>query len=150
MVYENKNGFYKPTHKYTIVICSLIAAIVLLGAVLFTSISGTNSARRQIDQLRGQLVTATESNQALIGELTDCRGELESCQSRLEQCHFILEELGDTTGRSITTVRDCIDLIEEQRYYIACLSYYIDGGSSDDIYDRLDSWLESEGVDFIK
>ena len=123
---------------------------MLLGAVLFTSISGTNSARRQIDQLRGQLVTATESNQALIGELTDCRGELESCQSRLEQCHFILEELGDTTGRSITTVRDCIDLIEEQRYYIACLSYYIDGGSSDDIYDRIDSWLESEGVDFIK
>ena len=150
-MYETKDGkFYQKTNKYRIIIGSLIAAIVLLGAVLFTSISGTNSARREANELRRQLTEARSTNKALVGELEDCRGELESCQSRLGQCHFILEELGDTTGRSITSVRDCIELVEEQRYFIACLSYYIDGGSSDDIYDRIDSWLESEGVDFIK
>lgn len=135
--------------------CKYIIAIIILSVCLFFStaffyIFGSNSARRQVDQLRGQLTEATESNNSLRGELEDCRGELESCQSRFEQCHLILEELGDTTGRSIETVRDCIDLVEEQRYYIACLSYYIDSGSSDMLYDRTDSWLESEGIEFIK
>ena len=133
--------------KYNIIICVLAFVIILLGA---TSIFWTNSARRQLDQLRGQLSEATESNSSLRGELESCRGELELCQSRFEQCHSILQELGDTTGRSIETVRDCINLVEEQRYYIACLGYYIDSGNSDELYNRIDSWLEHEGVEFIK
>ena len=126
--------------KYNIIICVLAFVIILLGA---TSIFWTNSARRQIDQLRGQLVEATESNNLITRELEDCR-------TRFEQCHSILQELGDTTGRSIETVRDCIDLVEEQRYYIACLEYYIDSGSSDELYNRIDDWLEHEGVEFVK
>lgn len=126
--------------KYNIIICILAFVIILLGA---TSIFWTNSARRQIDVLRGQLVEATESNNLVTRELEDCR-------ARFEQCHSILQELGDTTGRSIETVRDCIELVEEQRYYIACLSYYIDSGSSDELYNRIDNWLEHEGVEFVK
>lgn len=126
--------------KYSIIISILAFVIILLGA---TSIFWTNSTRRQIDQLRGQLVEATESNNSLTRELEDCR-------TRFEQCHSILEELGDTTGRSIETVRDCIELVEEQRYYIACLEYYIDSGSSDELYNRIDDWLEHEGVEFVK
>ena len=126
--------------KYNIIICILAFVIILLGA---TSIFWTNSARRQIDILRGQLVEATESNNLITRELEDCR-------TRFEQCHSILQELGDTTGRSIETVRDCIDLVEEQRYYIACLEYYIDSGNSDELYNRIDDWLEHEGVEFIK
>ena len=127
-------------YKYNITICVLAFVIILLGV---TSIFWTNSARRQIDILRGQLVEATESNNLITRELEDCR-------TRFEQCHSILQELGDTTGRSIETVRDCIDLVEEQRYYIACLEYYIDSGSSDELYNRIDDWLEHEGVEFIK
>jgi hypothetical protein len=150
LIYESKDGFYKKTYKYHITIGILSAVIVLLGVILTTSLFGSNSARREVDKLRGQLTEATDSNNAIRRELEDCRGEVESCQSRLGQCHFILEELGDTTRRSITTVRDCIDLVEEQRYYIACLSYYIDGGNSDELYQRIDDWLESEGVEFVK
>ena len=128
------------TGKYIIIICILAFVIILLGA---TSIFWTNSARRQIDVLRGQLTEATESNNLITRELEDCR-------ARFEQCHSILQELGDTTGRSIETVRDCIELVEEQRYYIACLEYYIDSGSSDELYNRIDDWLEHEGVEFIK
>lgn len=128
------------SYKYSIIISILAFVIILLGA---TSIFWTNSARRQIDKLRGQLVEATESNNSLTRELEDCR-------TRFEQCHSILEELGDTTGRSIETVRDCIELVEEQRYYIACLEYYIDSGSSDELYNRIDDWLEHEGVEFVK
>ena len=126
--------------KYNIIICILAFVIILLGA---TSIFWTNSARRQIDVLRGQLTEATESNNLVTRELEDCR-------ARFEQCHSILQELGDTTGRSIETVRDCIELVEEQRYYIACLEYYIDSGSSDELYNRIDDWLEQEGVEFVK
>ena len=126
--------------KYIIIISILVSVIILLGA---SAIFWTNSARRQIDLLRGQLVEATESNNIITRELEDCR-------ARFEQCNFILQELGDTTGRSIETVRDCIDLVEEQRYYIACLAYYIDSGSSDELYNRIDDWLEHEGVEFIK
>lgn len=150
MLYEAQKGFYKKANWPYVVIGVLSAVIVLLGVILTTSLFGSNSARRQIDELRRQLTEATESNNSIRRELEDCRGELESCQSRLGQCHFILEELGDTTGRSIETVRDCIDLVEEQRYYIACLSYYIDGGNSDELYQRIDDWLESEGVEFVK
>ena len=136
-----QNGyFYEKNYKYIIIICVLAFVIILLGA---TSIFWTNSARRQIDQLRGQLVEATESNNLITRELEDCR-------TRFEQCHSILQELGDTTGRSIETVRDCIELVEEQRYYIACLEYYIDSGSSDELYSRIDDWLEHEGVEFVK
>ena len=127
-------------YKYIIIICILAFVIILLGA---TSIFWTNSARRQIDVLRGQLTEATESNNLITRELEDCR-------TRFEQCHSILQELGDTTGRSIETVRDCIELVEEQRYYIACLEYYIDSGSSDELYNRIDDWLEQEGVEFVK
>ena len=127
-------------YKYIIIICVLAFVIILLGA---TSIFWTNSARRQIDVLRGQLTEATESNNLVTRELEDCR-------ARFEQCHSILQELGDTTGRSIETVRDCIELVEEQRYYIACLEYYIDSGSSDELYNRIDDWLEHEGVEFVK
>ena len=134
-------------YKYIIIV---IISILLFFSTAFFYIFGSNSARRQIDQLRGQLSEATESNNSLRGELESCRGELELCQSRFEQCHFILQELGDTTGRSIETVRDCIDLVEEQRYYIACLEYYIDSGSSDELYNRIDDWLEHEGVEFVK
>lgn len=134
-------------YKYIIVV---IISILLFFSTAFFYIFGSNSARRQIDQLRGQLSEATESNNSLRGELESCRGELELCQSRFEQCHFILKELGDTTGRSIETVRDCINLIEEQRYYIACLEYYIDSGNSDELYNRIDNWLEHEGIEFIK
>ena len=128
------------SYKYIIIICILAFVIILLGA---TSIFWTNSARRQIDVLRGQLTEATESNNLITRELEDCR-------TRFEQCHSILQELGDTTGRSIETVRDCIELVEEQRYYIACLEYYIDSGSSDELYNRIDDWLEQEGVEFVK
>ena len=135
-------------YKYIIIV--IIISICLFFSTAFFYIFGSNSARRQIDQLRGQLSEATESNNSLRGELESCRGELELCQSRFEQCHFILKELGDTTGRSIETVRDCINLVEEQRYYIACLAYYIDSGNSDELYNRIDDWLEHEGIEFIK
>jgi regulator of replication initiation timing len=103
----------------------------------------SNDLRGQVSSVREQLDRETETNRQL-------RAELESSQSRLEQCHFILEEFRETTDRDISTIRDCIEIIEETRYTIGCLSYYIDDSNSSDIYDRIDSWLETEGVYPVK
>ena len=141
MIYEEKNGFYQKTYKYHIIAGILVAIYILLGSLFVASSVQSNKARRQLNDVRRQLATEISTNRSL-------RDELGSCKSRLEQCHFILEELGESTDRDIKTVRDCIDIIEETRYYVACLSYYVDGGTSDDIYSRIDNWLETEGVDF--
>lgn len=114
---------------------------LFFGVAWIRTIDQSNDYRRQLDAARGQLSTATETNRRLAEQLGDA-------QSRLEQCANITEELGDITSRNITTIGECREVIEETRYSIACLVYYTSSCSSDDIYRRVDDWLESEGVEF--
>lgn len=137
MKYDQKNL------KYHITIVLLTILCILFGYLYVGSSIKSNDLRGQVSSVREQLDRETETNRQL-------RTELESSQSRLEQCHFILEEFRETTDRDISTIRDCIEIIEETRYAIGCLSYYIDDCNSSDIYDRLDSWLETEGVHPVK
>lgn len=115
---------------------------LFFGVAWIRTLDQSNNYRRQLDAARGQLSTATETNRRLADELGEA-------QSRLEQCANITEELGDITSRNITSIGECREVIEETRYSIACLAYYTSGCSSDDIYQRIDNWLESEGVEFI-
>ena len=137
MKYDQKNL------KYHITIVLLTILCVLFGSLYVGSTNKSNDLRRQVSSAREQLDRETETNRQL-------RTELESSQFRLEQCHFVLEEFRETTNRDISTVRDCIEIIEETRYAIGCLSYYIDDCNSDDIYARIDNWLEAEGVHPVK
>lgn len=114
---------------------------LFFGVAWIRTIDQSNDYRRQLDAARGQLSTATETNRRLAEQL-------ESANSRLEQCANITEELATVTSRNITSIRECREVIEETRYPIACLVYYTSGCSSDDIYSRVDDWLESEGVEF--
>lgn len=123
-----------------IFIIIVVVLCLFFGLAWIRTIDQSNNYRRQLDAARGQLSTATETNRRLAEELGDA-------QSRLEQCHYITEELGDITSRNITSIRECREVIEETRYSIACLAYYSSGITSDDIYRRTDSWLESEGVE---
>lgn len=137
MKYDQKN------FKYYSIIVLLTVLCILFGYLYVGSSIKSNDLRGQVSSVREQLDRETETNRQL-------RTELESSQSRLEQCHFILEEFRETTNRDISTIRDCVEIIEETRYTIGCLSYYIDNSCSSDIYDRLDSWLETEGVYPVK
>lgn len=137
MTYDQKN------FKYYSIIVLLTVLCIFLGYLYVGSSIKSNNLRGQVSSVREQLDRETETNRQL-------RAELESSQSRLEQCHFILEEFRETTDRDISTIRDCIEIIEETRYTIGCLSYYIDDSNSSDIYDRIDSWLETEGVYPVK
>ena len=137
MKYDQKNI------KYHITIGVLAILCILFGSLYVGSANRSNEARRQVNSAREQLEREAETNRQL-------RAELESSQSRLEQCSSILGEFRETTDRDITTIRDCIEIIEETKYVVGCLSYYIDNSCSDDIYDRVDNWLETQGVHPVK
>ena len=124
MKYEKKNRIF-------------IYIIVLLAVLLFgTTVYGiycTNKldkAGRLNDQLTERLSDATDTNRRLT--------------ETVEQCQFIVTELGSTTDRSIGTVREAIEVIEETREAVGALEVELGIWDSDSVYDRIDSWLDSE------
>lgn len=124
MKYEKKNRIF-------------IYIIVLLAVLLFgTTVYGiycTNKldkSGRLVDQLTERLSDATDTNRRLT--------------ETVEQCQFIVTELGSTTDRSIGTVREAIEVIEETREAVGALEVELGIWDSDSVYDRIDSWLDSE------
>ena len=123
-MYEKKNRIF-------------IYIIILLAVLLFgTTVYGiycTNKldqAGRLNDQLTERLSAATDTNRRLA--------------ETVEQCQFIVTELGSTTDRSIGTVREAIEVIEETREAVGALEVELGIWDSDSVYDRIDSWLDSE------
>ena len=121
MKYEKKNRIF-------------IYIIVLLAVLLFgTTVFYTNKldqVGRLNDQLTERLSDATDTNRRLA--------------ETVEQCQFIVTELGSTTDRSIGTVREAIDVIEETREAVGALEVELGIWDSDSVYDRIDSWLSDE------
>jgi flagellar basal body-associated protein FliL len=124
MKYEKKNRIF-------------IYIIILLAVLLFgTTVYGiycTNkldAARATNDQLTERLSDATDTNRRLT--------------ETVEQCQFIVTELGSTTDRSIGTVREAIEVIEETREAVGALEVELGIWDSDSVYGRIDSWLSSE------
>jgi flagellar basal body-associated protein FliL len=124
MKYEKKNRIF-------------IYIIVLLAVLLFgTTVYGiycTNKldkTGRLVDQLTERLSDATDTNRRLT--------------ETVEQCQFIVTELGSTTNRSIGTVREAVEVIEETREAVGALEVELGIWDSDSVYDRIDSWLSSE------
>ena len=107
--------------------------------VLYTTTRQSNELRSQLDTVRTELNRAEDNNRKLAGEL-------EECQSRLEQCNFIAEELAESTGRNISTIRECIEFVEEVRYQTSCLLYYASSYSSDELYAWCDSIIYDNEV----
>ena len=114
-----------------------IYIIVLLAVLLFgTTVYGiycTNKldeAGRLNDQLTERLSAATDTNRRLA--------------ETVEQCQFIVTELGSTTDRNIGTVREAVEVIEETREAVGALEVELGIWDSDSVYDRIDSWLDSE------
>lgn len=120
-------------YKYIIIIYILAFVLILSG---LTDIFWANKARADNDRLTEQVNRTTDT----CTRLTET----------IRECQSICRQLDESSRRDISDIRDAIEIIEETRYYIACLSYYIDSGSSDELYNRTDDWLEHEGVEFIK
>lgn len=133
-MYVCKDGFYQKSYKHIIITVILSILVLLFGAISAFSTTKYYSTRRQLDTAREQLTAATETNRELTG--------------RIEQCSFIVNELGESTGRNITTIRECIEAISEIREQVGALEVALGLFDSDGYYDWLDSYIsDSEGVD---
>ena len=122
---------YEKTNRIFIYIIVLLA-VLLFGTTVY-GIYCTNKldkAGRLNDQLTERLSAATDTNRRLA--------------ETVEQCQFIVTELGSTTNRSVGTVREAIEVIEETREAVGALEVELGIWDSDSVYDRIDSWLDSE------
>ena len=142
-LYDIKKDFSKEARWPYITIGVLFLIIMLFGTLFITSSVRSVRLRRANDELTERLANATNSCTELAGQLSDCRGTI-------EQCRGYCRDIDEISERSIGTARDAIEIIEETRYYVMCLEVELGLIDTDSIYERLDSWLESEQVNFIK
>lgn len=147
MIYEAKNGFYKKANWPYIVIIILMSTSILFGSLFFISTKQLDTTRRSNDQLTERLAYSTNTCSKLEGQLGKVSTELDGCRRTIEQCRVYCTDIDEISGRSIGTAKDAIEIIEETRYYVACLEMELGVVDTDSIYDRIDSWLESEGVE---
>jgi len=119
--------YEKKTFIFTFIIICLV--ILLVGTHLYYS-EQLDKLGTVNDQLTERLSDATDTNRRLA--------------ETVEQCQFLVAELGDTTDRSIGTVSDAINLIEEIRTQVQSLELELGTWNIDGYYDWLDDWLRSE------
>ena len=149
-LYDIKENLSKEVRWPYIVIGVLLAIIILFGALFITSSIRADRLRRSNNELTERLADATNSCTELKGQLGSISEELNNCRGTIEQCRVYCNDIDEISGRSIKAARDAIEIIEETRYYVACLEVELGLIDTDSIYERLDSWLESEQVNFIK
>ena len=115
------------------IIIFMFALLLSASIDLFASSKQLDESRATNDRLTEQLNRATDTNRRLA--------------ETVGQCQFIVTELENTTNRNISTVREAIEIIEETREAVGALETELGLWDSDSVYDRIDSWLESEGVE---
>ena len=137
--YENKNGFYHKTYRYFSIVLILVLTSLLFGVLFIKESIKSNKLGRYNDQLTERFVDSTDTCTRLAGELRECSITIDQCRSH---CN----ELREISKRDVRTVRDAIDIIEEERYYIECLEVELGLWNTDEYYDWLDNWLSDEGL----
>lgn len=108
--------------------CLFVGASVCL----FSITRELNEAGRLNDRLTERINEAEDTNR----ELTRSLGQI----------RFLCGEFDSSVDRNITTVREAIQVIEETRYYVQCIEVELGLYDSDSIYQRMDDWLQNEGV----
>lgn len=98
----------------------LTGVILLLIAYSTVSTKQLVDTRRHLDTTREQLVRATEYNSELGKRLGDIQANA--------------TKLGELTNRNVSTVRECIELVEEIRVGVKEMEDSICGGSASDSY----------------
>lgn len=120
--------YEKKTYRiFTFIIICLV--VLLVGTHLYYS-EQLDKLGTVNDQLTERLSDATDTNRRLA--------------ETVEQCQFLVTKLGNTTDRSIRTVSDAINLIEEIRTEVQGLELELGTWDIDGYYDWLDDWLRSE------
>lgn len=137
--YENKNGFYHKTYRYSFIVLILVLTSLLFGALFIKESIKSNKLGRYNDQLTERFIDSTNT-------CTELAGELRECSITIDQCRSHCNKLREISKRDVRTVRDAIEIIEEERYYIECLEVELGLWNTDEYYDWLDNWLSDEGL----
>lgn len=133
-IYENKNGFYKKTYKYHLIVVISILIALLFGALFIRSTVKSNQLRIYNDKLTERLSESTDTCKRLAGELREC-------SITIDQCRAICESFDGVSTRNIQNVRDAVELIEELREEIGELEIALGLWDSDGYYNWLDSYV---------
>lgn len=119
----------------------IIGGLLILFFTLFIGASiALFACSKQLDESRATNGRLTEQ----LDRATDTNRRL---TETIGQCQFIVTELGSTTNRNIGTVREAVEIIEETREAVGALEVELGIWDSDSVYNGIDSWLESEGVE---
>lgn len=132
--YENKNGFYHKTYRYSFIVLILVLTSLLFGALFIKESIKSNKLGRYNDQLTERFVDSTDTCTRLAGELREC-------SITIDQCRNICESFEATTRRDVKDVREAIELIEELREAIGEMEIALDLWDSDGYYSWLDSYV---------
>lgn len=108
----------------------LISVVLLLIAYNTVSTKQLVDTRRHLDTAREQLVRATEYNRGLT--------------ERLGSVQANATKLGELTSRNVSTVRECVELVEEIRVGVKEMEDSICGGDTFDSY--YDYWDNEFGL----
>lgn len=138
-IYENKNGFYKKTYRYHIITIISILIALLFGALFIRSSVKSNQLGRYNDELTERLSESTDTCTRLAGELRECT-------ITIDQCRNHCDELRTISTRNISSVREAVEIIEEERYFIECLEVELGLWDSDSYYEWCDNWLQTQGI----
>lgn len=123
--------------KHFIYNCIVLLIFFVLSAACVTFYTNTkqfDDTRTELDGVREQLNAAENTNREL-------REQFEDCTRRVAKCKLILSDFESITNRNISTIRDCIEIVEETRCTIAYLSYYLDGVDTDSYYEWCDDYV---------
>lgn len=139
-LYEYKNGFGKKIYwPYTLIVV-IITLCLLFGSLSIYSTVKSNQLRATNDQLTERLSESTDACTRLAGELRECT-------ITIDQCRNYCTELGAISERNISSIRDAVETIEEERYFVQCLEMELGLWDSDSYYEWCDNWLQTQGVE---
>lgn len=139
-IYENKNGFYKKTYRYHIITIISILIALLFGALYIRSAVKSNQLGKYNDELTERLSESTDTCTRLAGELREC-------SITIDQCRNYCNELGTISERNISSIREAVDIIEEEREIVQCLEVELGLWDSDSYYEWCDNWLQTQGIE---
>ena len=143
-MYETKDGkFYQKTHKYTIIICALVAVIVLLGVILVgTSISATRQHRAELER-NAQLEQTVRDQEQRIRESSKQIRVQSECIRRTSS------ELGDIIQSSNGRIEASITSVQELRKTMQALeiNYNSMRNRLSDLHDDLSNFDYPEGIE---
>lgn len=140
MIYETKDGFYKKTYKYHIVIGILVSVIVLLGVVLMgTSISATRQHRIELER-------STQLEQTVRSQEQRIRESSEQLRVQSECIRRTSSELGDIIQSSNGRIEASITSVQELRKTMQALEvdYNDMRNRISDLYDNISNFDNTE------